>query len=55
VFVDHWIVIQIEPNGVVAVPAHIVLRRILPPLIERGVMVGAEYLVIEPQTEARAA
>ena len=55
VFVHDGVVVEIDPDRVVAVPGHVVLFRVLPPLLEGAVMVGAEDLIVEPQTEARPA
>ena len=53
--IDYGIVVKIKADRAIVLPRDIILRRVLPPLIKGRVMVGAKHLVVEPQTEARAA
>ena len=54
-FIDDGIVVEVELDRIVGIPADVVGGRILPPLIEGGVVMRSENLIGEPQTEARAA
>jgi hypothetical protein len=53
VFVNHWVVVKVQGNSFAIFPTDVVIRCVLPPLVEGGVMMTAEYLIVEPQTEAR--
>ena len=55
VFINYRVVIQIEPDWIALIPSDVIGCRIIPPAVERAVVMGGENLVVEPQTEARAA
>ena len=54
--IDHRVKVQVDGSrGTVGRPADVVVTGVLPPPVERGVVVGAKQLVGKPQTEAGAA
>ncbi len=52
--ISNRVEIQIQTNGLIRIPSHIVVAGVVPPLFKRAVMVGAEDLIRESQTETRA-
>jgi len=55
VFVDRRVVVEIEADRIFGVPRDVVLGRVRPPFVEGTMVACVEDLVVEPQTEARAA
>ena len=54
--IDHGVEVEVDGSrGTVGRPADVVVAGVLPPGVERGVVVGAQQLVGKPQTEAGAA
>ncbi len=54
-FIDDRVVIQIDRDRLSIIPGYIVICCIFPPLVERTVVTGLEYLIVESQTETGAA
>ena len=52
--VNNGVVIQVHSNGFISVPSDVIIRRVLPPLIESRVVIRVEELVVESQTETGA-
>ena len=52
-FVHDRIVIEIDAGGFVAIPADVVLSRVLPPLVECAMVIATLQLIEESQTETR--
>ena len=53
--VNYRVVVEIKANRDTIVPTRIALSGVLPPLVKCAMVVGAEDLIVEPQTEARTA
>ena len=50
-FINNWIVIQIQRDRVVLVPGDVIFTRVFPPLIKGTVVISTQHLVIQSQTE----
>ena len=50
-FVDYWIVIQVQRSGLAVFPGNVIVPRIFPPFVEGTVVAGIKNLVIQSQTE----
>ena len=52
--VNNGVVVQVHSNGCISVPSDVIIRRVLPPLVESRVVIRVEELVMESQTETGA-
>ena len=50
-FINNWIVIQVEGDRFIVIPGDVVFLGVIPPVIERTMVPGFKYLVIQSQTE----
>ena len=52
--INNGVVVQVHSNGFISVPSDVIIRRVLPPLVESRVVIRVEELVVESQTETGA-
>ena len=52
--VNNGVVVQVHSDGCVSVHSDLIIRRVLPPLVESRVVIRVEELVMESQTETGA-
>ena len=50
-FVNDRVVVKVHSDRFISIPADVVLRRVLPPVVKSAVMVRIEKQIVESQTE----